>query len=304
MNCFWRNGFVRNLFVMGIACAGLMAASAGVPAAAADDEIVTADKAVVAALAKGDKVAAEKWLDPDFSWIDSEGIMWAKDDAFRGGLKPLVIPGDDVKIVEHKYGKSVVWIQWSQGNKYSARFWVKRPAGWKLLHTTEIASMPKRDFQTVEPAYDIPCNNPCKAVPYKPLSPGEKASLDEWQEQESSQENWQKHVADNMDQRVVSTYGGASPSKADRIIGMNKRRAANPNAYKVGAAPALWIRTWDFGDAVVMVSIQPTYGDKAYWSSRVLAPNEAGLWQMMESYHNYVLASPVMTATPNQPDLK
>ncbi len=304
MNCFWRNGFVRNLFVMGIACAGLMATSAGMPAAAADDEIVTADKVVVAALAKGDKVAAEKWLDPDFSWIDPEGIMWAKDDAFRGGLKPLVISGDDVKIVEHKYGKSVVWIQWSQGNKYSARFWVKRPAGWKLLHTTEIASMPKRDFQTVEPAYDIPCNNPCKAVPYKPLSAGEKASLDEWQEQESSQENWQKHVADNMDQRVVSTYGGASPSKADRIIGMNKRRAANPNAHKVGAAPALWIRTWDFGDAVVMVSIQPTYGDKAYWSSRVLAPNEAGLWQMMESYHNYVLASPVMTATPNQPDLK
>jgi len=55
---------------------------------------------------------------------------------------------------------------------------------------------------------------------------------------------------------------------------------------------------------VVMVSVQPTYGDKAYWSSRVLAPNESGLWQMMESYHNYILASPVMTATPNQPDLK
>jgi len=25
---------------------------------------------------------------------------------------------------------------------------------------------------------------------------------------------------------------------------------------------------------------------------------------MMESYHNYILASPVMTAVPNQPDLK
>ena len=56
--------------------------------------------------------------------------------------------------------------------------------------------------------------------------------------------------------------------------------------------------------AVVMVSVQPTYGDKAYWSSRVLAPNDSGLWQMMESYHNYILASPVMTATPNQHDLK
>ena len=37
----------------------------------------------MAALAKGDKAAANKWLDPDFSWIDSEGIMWAKEDAFR-----------------------------------------------------------------------------------------------------------------------------------------------------------------------------------------------------------------------------
>lgn len=283
-----------------LASAGAFAATAG-----GEDPVMTADKAVVAALAKGDKTAANKYLDPDFNWIDSEGIMWFKEDAFRAGLKPLITDANDAKVIEHKYGEKVVWIQWNQGNKYSARFWVKRPSGWKLLHTTEIAAVPKRDFQTVEPTYDIPCNNPCKAVPYKPISAGEKAALDEWQEQESSQANWEKRVADNMDQRVVSTYGGASPSKADRIVGMNKRKAANPNAPKVGTAPALWIRTWDFGDAVVMVSIQPTYGDKAYWSSRVLAKNpQTGLWQMMESYHNYVLASPVMTATPNQPDLK
>jgi hypothetical protein len=288
---------------LGIACIGLTG-TLSLAATNADDAVVTADRAVVAALAKGDKAAANKWLDQDFNWIDSEGIMWFKDDAFRAGLKPLVTAGDDVKVTEHKYGKSVVWIQWNRGNKYSARFWVKRPAGWKLLHTTEIAAIPKRDFQTVAPAYDIPCNNPCKAVPYKPLSAGEKAALEEWQEQESSQANWEKRVADDMDQRVVSTYGGASPSKAERIVGMNKRAAENPNGPKVGAAPALWIRTWDFDDAVVMVSIQPTYGDKAYWSSRVLAKNPAGLWQMMESYHNFVLASPVMTATPKQPDLK
>jgi hypothetical protein len=297
-----KNYLIRSFIAAGVACLGLAAMTARVPAASVDDPIAAADKAVVAALSKGDKAAAEKWLDPDFTWIDSEGIMWAKEDAFRAGLKPLVAAGEEVKITEHKYGKSVIWIQWNEGNKYSARFWVKRPAGWKLLHTTEIAAI-KRDFKTVEPTYEVPCNNPCKAVPYKPLSPGEKSALDEWQTQESSQANWEIHVADNMDQRAVSTYGGASPSKADRIIGMNKRREANPNAPKVGAAPALWIRTWDFGDAVVMISVQPTYGDKAYWSSRVLAPNESGLWQMMESYHNYILASPVMTATPNQPDL-
>jgi hypothetical protein len=296
------NRLVNNILIAGIACFGLTS-TLSFAASPADDPVMTADRAVVAALAKADRAGANKWLDPDFSWIDSEGIMWSKDDSFRAGLKPLVSVGDDVKITEHKYGKSVVWIQWNQGNRYSARFWVKRPSGWKLLHTTEIAALPKRDFQAVAPTYDIPCNNPCKALPYKPLSAGEKAALDEWQEQESSQANWEKRVADDMDQRAVSTYGGASPSKADRIAGMNRRKAENPNAPKVGAAPALWIRTWDFDDAVVMVSIQPTYGEKAYWSSRVLAKNPEGLWQMMESYHNYVLASPVMTATPNQPDL-
>jgi hypothetical protein len=224
--------------------------------------------------------------------------MWAKDDAFRAGLKPLVGSGSDVKIIEHKYGK-VVWIQESAGNNYVAHFWVERPKGWRLLHTTEIA-VRERDFEPVRPTYDVPCENPCKAVPYKPLSPGEKAALDEWQEQESSQAGWEKHVADNFDQRVVSTYGGPSPSKADRIAARNKRMQADPNAPKVGAAPALWIRTWDFGGAVVMLSCQPTYGEKAYWSSRVLAPVN-GLWQMVESYHNYIKASPVMTAVPTKP---
>jgi len=303
------NRVTKSVLHFAIAGAALAAtlgiATAAAVGSASDDEIMKADRAAFAALSKGDKAAANKWLDPDFNWVDAEGIMWMKDDAFRAGLKPLIAePTADVKVLEHKYGKSVVWIQWNQGNKYSAHFWVKRSNGWKLLHATEIAAVPKRDFQVVEPTYDIPCNNPCKALPYKPISEGEKAALEEWQDQESGQARWEVRVADNFDQRVVSTYGGASPSKADRIAGMNKRRMANPNAPKVGAAPALWIRTWDFGDAVVMVSVQPTYGDKPYWSSRVLAKNDQGLWQMMESYHNFILAAPVMMATPNQPDLK
>ena len=283
---------------LAVACIAILSALMSKPAVAADDAVVQADHALVQALEKGDKAAAEKLLDADFTWIDPDGVMWAKDDAFRAGLKPLVGSGSDVKIIEHKYGK-VVWIQESVGDNYVAHFWVERPKGWRLLHTTEIA-VRERDFEPVRPTYDVPCENPCKAVPYKPLSPGEKAALDEWQEQESSQAGWEKHVADNFDQRVVSTYGGPSPSKADRIANMNKRKAANPDAPKIGAAPALWIRTWDFGDAVVMLSCQPTYGEKAYWSSRVLAPVN-GLWQMVESYHNYIKASPVMTAVPTKP---
>ena len=69
------------------------------------------------------------------------------------------------------------------------------------------------------------------------------------------------------------------------------------NRPQVGAAPALWVRTWDFGNAVVAIMLQPTYGGKAYWSSRIFA-NHDGLWKMDESYHTTIQASPRMTALP------
>src|SRR5260370_16493741 len=96
---------VRSALVMGMAWAGLAVTLACQPAAAADDAVITADKGVDAALAKGDKLAANKWLDPDFNWIDSEGIMWAKPDALRAGLNPPLPAGDYSKIIEHTYVK-------------------------------------------------------------------------------------------------------------------------------------------------------------------------------------------------------
>jgi hypothetical protein len=77
------NRFVSNVFAAGMACAGLMATLVSRPVAAADDAVVAADKAVVTALAKADKVTTNRWLDADFTWIDSQGIMWAKPDALR-----------------------------------------------------------------------------------------------------------------------------------------------------------------------------------------------------------------------------
>src|SRR5580704_11383763 len=77
------------------------------PAAAADDPVVLADRAVVQALQKGDRAAAEKLLDKDFSWIDSKGVMWAPEDALQAGVKPLVPDASAAKITEHKYGKVV-----------------------------------------------------------------------------------------------------------------------------------------------------------------------------------------------------
>lgn len=287
---------INALLVAGLATACLATTLITRPVAAADDEIISADKAVTAALTKGDKAAAGKYLDADFSWIDTQGVMRFGEDSFRAEIKPAVPVADDVKYIEHKYG-NVVWLQDNQGMRYSAHFWVKRPGGWKLLHMTEIDVHP-RDFTSVRPNYEVPCINPCSVVPYTAVTPNEKAALAGWQEQESGKDGmWAKHIADNFDQRAAMTWSGPRPSKTEMVAMQARAKQQNPNRPEVGTAPALFIRTWDFGTAVVMISCQPTYGDKAYWSSRVLAPLD-GVWMMMESYHNYIDASPVMTAVP------
>lgn len=287
--------FNRNVVIVGVACVGMLAALTSRWAAATADDtpndaIVQADRALVQALEKGDQSAANKLLDPDFTWIDTDGVMWAKEDALRAGLKPLVPSGSDVKIIEHKYGK-IVWIQENQGNKYAAHIWVQLPAGWRLLHTSEIAIRPRSENPDSRPFFAVPCVNPCKEIPFKPITPNEQAVLAAWQEQESGDpELWRRHVAD--DNVVISSYG--SLTKEDRWNVIQKQ--VQSHGPEVGVSPVLWARMWDFDTAVVMIACQPNWGGKAYWASRVFAKNKDGVWQMTEVYRTTIQASPVMTA--------
>jgi len=278
MSCWIRAGVVI----------GLLTAPIGWRATAADDSVVAADKALMAAFEKGDKAALNKYLDADFTWIDRDGVMLFRSDALALGMKPLVGQGEGIEIVEHPYGDQVVWLQAHRDKNFSARFWVKRPEGWRLLHTTEIAVLPGRG-ERVRPTYDIPCINPCKQLPIHTTDKVQEAAMAGWQEQESGRQFWLKHVAD--DNQPVTTYGGQAAPKKDRP----DPPAAAPGAPVVGAAPVLFARLWTFGpETVVMVSCQPTYGEKAYWASRVFH-YQHGTWQMAESYHNYIQASGVMT---------
>lgn len=270
-----------------------------------EDVVFRADRAVTAAFEKGDEATINKLLDADFSWIDTDGIMWAKEDALRAGLKPLVGNGPDVNVTELKYGSKVVWIQHSQGNKFAAHFWVLRPSGWRLLHTNEIAVRPASEAVMVRPNYEVPCINPCKEIPFKPLSASEKAALEAWQDQESGTGDHDIHMG--ADLLAVNSYSNgaarqAAQQKEEAAGKVKPNMPANPaNAGRpsVGAAPAVYVREWDFGDAIVAIMLQPTYGGKPYWSSRIFA-NHDGFWKMEQSYHTTIQAAPVMTAVPSQ----
>ena len=58
---------------------------------AAQSDVAKADLALTQALVSGDRAAADKMLDAEFSWIDPDGVYYAtKAEAFRAGVKPLV----------------------------------------------------------------------------------------------------------------------------------------------------------------------------------------------------------------------
>lgn len=284
------------LLFFGFVCAGVIPAVVAKAAAPSRDAVVKADRAVVQDLEQGNWAAAKKkWLDRDFTWITSDGIMWSEEDAFRARLKPLIPDASQAKITEHKYG-NVIFIQENVGHKYVAHFWVRRPQGWRLLHTNEIDIGAYPKSTPVWPDYAVPANNPCKMLPYKPLSQGEQEALEGWRDEECVKGHHDSRLGNNL--RAVHS-DGVAPPKSVRIE-ETKKLMSNP-AYrklpKVGFPPVLYMRTWDFGTAVVAIMLQPSYGGKAFWSSRIFGDHN-GYWRMDESYHTTIQAAPVMTALP------
>jgi hypothetical protein len=287
-----------------VLCTAATASGSAQTAAAPDDEVLRADRALVAALDKGDRAALDKLLDPELMWIDQEGIMFFREDAYRAGLKSLVPNASDVKVTEHKYG-NVIWIQNNQGNKYAAHFWVRRPAGWRLIHIVEIAQRPAEPGD-VRPNYFVACENPCKEVPFKPLSASEKGAIEGWQAMDSGDPALRaKHYGANV-AVVSSTIRGAGGG--NRAGGAGNREGGAPAAPAaraggpatprlVGAPPALFVRMWEFGDSAVSVMLHADYGARPYWASRVHAIHD-GIWKMDESYHAVVWAAPRLTAIP------
>jgi hypothetical protein len=262
---------------------------------ATDDAAMQADRALQTAYAKGDTATVKKLLDDEFRWIDTDGIMYERADALRTNLKPLVPTTADTKITEHQYGK-VVWIQHNLEHKFAAYFWVQRPQGWRLLHVNEIEARPAVPGENSRPTFTIPCINPCKQLPWKPLSASEKAAIEGWQDQESGAGRRLMHMGDHV---FTISSNTMNPQQTVPASGPTKVEPPTPERPFISTTPAIYVKTWDFGDSVVAIMLQPTWGGKPYWSSRVFA-NHNGFWKMEESYHTTVSAAPRMQYVPDQ----
>jgi len=138
--------------------------------------------------------------------------------------------------------------------------------------------------------------NVTRQLPWKPLSASEKAAIEGWQDQESGTGRRLMHMGDHVFTISSTTMNSQQTVPAS---GPTKVEPPTPEHPFVSTTPAIYVKTWDFGDSVVAIMLQPTWGGKPYWSSRVFA-NHNGFWKMEESYHTTVNAAPRMQYVPDQ----
>jgi hypothetical protein len=289
---------LSSLFGRRLMCAGLLfAAAATCPpfrgtalAAPADDAAIKeADHAMVAALAKGDKAAAEKMFDAQLTWTNSAGDTVGRAKVVAALPKPMLGDESGAKVSEKGYGPDLAAVQVANGKMHVLRIWAKRPAGWRLLVYQEVT---QRSGAAPPPAATTnECENPCKGVPYTAKNDAERGILKSWAELETAvlhhdAKGWTPHV---LDEFVLISSGAPEPAdKAFRLKQLNTP-GVGPAPPQLAKTPA--VRFIQFGDAVVMIAQANPYAGKPNHITRIWVKGEQ-TWQMAFSYQTTVQSAP------------
>jgi hypothetical protein len=252
-----------------------------------DDELIEADRALVAALAKRDAHAAAALLDDEFTWIDCQGRELGKQQAVRNLPQPPLVERGLIPLI-HRYG-AVASVVIEREKIFVLRLWVRRAAGWRLLTFHEVSQLgPAAPHGPGRKDWD----NPCRTLPYEPRSDDERNCLAAWQRLETAvmthdAETWARHVADEF----LVVGAARRHTKADRkeVIEEQKRTDANS-----APAPLVSARLFGFPGAMVMACEHQPFHGKAARVSRVFVKRD-GQWLMAVSFQTTRQDAPVKT---------
>jgi len=285
---------VTRALLVGIVCGGMLATVPFKPVVADDAEqaALQADRSLLSALGKADKIETGKLLDADFVWTDGEGKSLKKAEVL-GDLPTYAADNQgDENVQTHFYGQ----VETVLGVHHNARFlrvWVKRPGGWREFVELDTPISTRTAPASVEAAAGQgDCENPCRTVPYKPTTAMDKAILADWQKTKMEEwhpdaVDWPMHIADEF----LIINNTTIRNKAERVAIAQKQQAAG-----VGTPgdPITSMEIHDFGDnAAVMISHHvPHRGGKPYYNVRVWTLRD-GRWQLAVSQQSTIQSAAV-----------
>jgi ketosteroid isomerase-like protein len=252
-------------------------------------EVRAAQERLSQALREGNRAALGELLSRDFSFVDAQGRLLARPEFFKE-LATLA-PGPDRGVKVRDYGRVAL----VTGRRKSARksgvyfvtIWVQRPAGWRaLIHQDNVLAGKDESPAHAAPQPRPPdakppdCDNPLKAVPYRPQSAAEREIIKSFQQLETAvtrndADAWMTHMADEF---VVTRTRQHPTSKAQRAEAMRKLQAINAETW---VAEVESMRLWVLGDAAVMQAQHRMPGDRRppYRAVRIWVKRD-GRWQM------------------------
>jgi hypothetical protein len=242
-----------------------------------DDDLLTTDRTLVAALAKRDATAATALLDNEFTWVDSHGRVLDRRQAAQD-LPPAPLGAETGLIpLIHRYGE-VATVVVERDRQFALRIWVHHVQGWRLFAYHEVSqTVPAAPHGAGREDWD----NPCRTLPYAPRTEDERDCLAAWQRLETAvmthdAETWARHVADEF----LVVGAARRHSKADRKAVIEEQKRSDTNS---APAPLVSAKLYGFPEAMVMLCEHQPFHGKAARVSRVFNKRD-GQWLMAVSF--------------------
>jgi hypothetical protein len=252
-----------------------------------DDELLTADRALVTALAERKTTAAANLLDDEFTWIDSQGRVLSKPQIIQNLPQPPLAERGLIPLI-HRYG-AVASVAVEREKIFVLRIWVRRAQGWRLLTYHEVSqTVPAMPHGPGRKDWD----NPCRTLPYEPRNEDERDCLAAWQRLETAvmthdAETWARHVADEF----LVVGAARRHTKADRKAVIEEQKRTDANS---APSPLVSARLFGFPDAMVMTCEHQPFHGKAARVSRVFVKRD-GQWLMAVSFQTTRQDAPIKT---------
>ena len=273
--------FIRQLLLVALL---VVSFRLGRPVNGETDEqgMLQADHAFVQAIIGADKAALGKLIDPNFTWIDSNGKLLTRSQVLDT-MPKLGIADEGGAQINHYMYADVADIQVNLGRLHTLRVWVKRPAGWRALVYQDVMSLDKPP--AFAPGAGKDCLNPCKSVAYTPKSDAEKQIVSSYEKLETSAMN---HDSAGFSSVVAEEFIAAS-SNGNKVYDKRGRMEDLDHSKMAGVAPTPLVsaRMFDFKQAVVMTSFHRPDRGKPLRVTRIWV-NRDGKWQEAASYQTSV----------------
>lgn len=239
------------------------------------------DQDFVQAIARNDKAAVGRLLDDDFTWTDAKGRTLDKTQV----LENLPVPalGDENQADQReRVNRKIVIHRTERDHIYVLRVWVKHGAGWRALmyqEVSQIAAPSDADSGAAD------CENPCKTVPFEPKTDDERDVIHAYQQVETAvtahdSAAWGSHMADGF--FAVTSNSDRPVDKKARMAGLDRQKQGG-----IAPFPLVSARMFQFGDTMVMASLQQPVHGKALHVTRIWIKQQ-GKWLELFSYQTTI----------------